>query len=325
VSIDHVGHNELLLFADAQVNLKKSETVKRRKQVNGENGLRERLKSHIKEHPDFSLKKMIMSGSLAKGTALKSSSDIDVAVYIEKSDTPQSNDELSDWLADKIREMYPQMSDDQIRVNNYSVSVHFNGTGLDVDLVPIKYDGDENWRGDLVSNIDGSILETSIPLHLEFIRNRKESDNRNLAQVAQFLKYWSVGQKRENPNFRCKSFMLELLLIKLIDEKRIDIGNYPVALMQFFDAIVCGLLDDPIYFNDYYCEKELPDCDDPIRIFDPVNPNNNVASAYSQVNLDCFYDSALAAGDAIATAHRANTKSKSIAAWRQVFGDGFSF
>ncbi len=324
MSLEHVGHSELLSFADTRVNLKKSETEKRRNQVNGENGLRARLTKHIKNHPDFSLKKMIMSGSLAKSTALKSSSDIDVAVYIDKSKSPENNNDIAEWMADKLREMYPQMSDDQIQVNTYSVAIHFTGTRLDVDLVPIKYDGDEDWRGYLISNVDGSVLETSIPLHLEFIRKRKSNDNRHLAQVAQFLKYWAAKQKQLDSNFRCKSFLLELLLIKLIDENKITLNDYPTALMEFFNAIVCGLIDNPIYFDDYYTKNAVKYTNEPFQVFDPVNPKNNVSKGYSQINFDCFYDAALAAGDAIATARRATTKVKSVDAWRQVFGDSFS-
>ena len=53
------------------------------------------------------------------------------------------------------------------------VTVSFRGTGLDVDVVPILYDGDPNWYGNLVSQDDGSFLKTNIPLHLEFARKRK--------------------------------------------------------------------------------------------------------------------------------------------------------
>ncbi|WP_225184757.1 hypothetical protein [Bradyrhizobium sp. NBAIM01] len=46
-------------------------------------------------------------------------------------------------------------------------------TGLDVDVVPILYDGDPDWYGNLVSQDDGSFLKTSIRLHLEFAAKPK--------------------------------------------------------------------------------------------------------------------------------------------------------
>ena len=62
----------------------------------------------------------------------------------------------------------------------YSVTVSFRGTGLDVDVVPILYDGDPQWYGNLVSQDDGSLLKTSIPLHLEFAAKRK-APRRNIS------------------------------------------------------------------------------------------------------------------------------------------------
>ena len=50
--------------------------------------LRERLDGYLSENPDFTLKKMLLSGSIAKGTALRSLNDIDLACYISGADTP---------------------------------------------------------------------------------------------------------------------------------------------------------------------------------------------------------------------------------------------
>jgi tRNA nucleotidyltransferase (CCA-adding enzyme) len=112
MSLDHVAHKEILSFAEQRINLTQESSKKHREQVNGDNGLRVRLENHIASHPDFSLKKMILSGSLAKSTALKSSSDIDVALYVQESGLPEKNDVLADWIANKLREGYPQMAYD---------------------------------------------------------------------------------------------------------------------------------------------------------------------------------------------------------------------
>ena len=82
--------------------------------------------------------------------------------------------ELLEYLAERLRTAFPNFSPDQVEPQTYSVTVSFRGTGLDVDVVPILYDGDPRWYGRLVSQDDGSFLETSIPLHLEFIRQAQE-------------------------------------------------------------------------------------------------------------------------------------------------------
>ena len=113
---------------------------------------------------------MLLSGSLAKGTALRSLNDIDVACYISGADAPGDVAQMLDYLAERLRKAFPNFSPDQVQAKTYSVTVSFRGSGLDVDVVPILYDGDPNWYGSLVSQDDGSYLKTSIPLHPRVLR-----------------------------------------------------------------------------------------------------------------------------------------------------------
>src|SRR5882672_4031645 len=167
----HVGHGEIARFAQDRVNLPKDKANEYRAQARG---LRERLEGYLSEHADFTLKKIMLSGSLAKGTALRTLNDIDVACYISGADAPKDVKALLDYLAERLRKAYPNFSADQVKPQTYSVTVSFKGSGLDVDVVPILYDGDPQWYGNLVSQEDGSFLRTSIPLHLEFTRKRKD-------------------------------------------------------------------------------------------------------------------------------------------------------
>jgi hypothetical protein len=61
-----------------------------------------------------------------------------------------------DYLAERLRKAYPNFSPDQVKPQTYSVTVSFRGTGLDVDVVPVLYAGLPDWRGDLISQDDGS-------------------------------------------------------------------------------------------------------------------------------------------------------------------------
>ena len=87
MSLAHVGHNDIVRFSEDRVNLSRERAQKFRAQARN---LREKLEGYLKDHPDFSLKKMLVSGSLAKGTALQSLNDIDVACYIAGADAPLS-------------------------------------------------------------------------------------------------------------------------------------------------------------------------------------------------------------------------------------------
>jgi hypothetical protein len=63
MSQDHVSHQSIVNFADERVNLKRDDAKELRRQANT---LRERLDSYLGDHPQFELRKMMLSGSLAK-------------------------------------------------------------------------------------------------------------------------------------------------------------------------------------------------------------------------------------------------------------------
>ena len=199
MSRQHVDHNDILRFAIEKVNLPKDKADEYRAQARR---LREKLDGYLAEHDDFSLRKMLLSGSLAKGTALRSLNDIDIACYISGADAPHQVSALLNYLAERLRKAYPNFSPDQVQPQTYSVTVSFRGTGLDVDVVPILYDGDPDWYGNLVSQDDGSFLRTCIPRHLEFTAKRKKAQEAHFAQVVRLVKFWARIMKAEHDGFR---------------------------------------------------------------------------------------------------------------------------
>jgi tRNA nucleotidyltransferase (CCA-adding enzyme) len=319
MSREHVAHREIADFAVEKVNLPKDWADEYRGQARR---LREKLETYVDEHPEFTLKRMQLSGSLAKGTALRALNDIDVACYIAGADAPQKVSELLDYLAERLRKAFPNFSPDQVQPQTYSVTVSFKGSGLDVDVVPILYDGDEQWYGNLVSQDDGSFLRTSIPLHLEFCARRKKAHEKDFTQVARLVKFWARRMKAENGNFRFKSFMIELILAHLSDQG-VDFSDYVEALQAFFTYVARTRLRERISFTDCYPPSKVGAFTDPIQIIDPVNELNNVARLYTPENADLIVDAALDAGDAIDAALYAPTKQETLRYWQKVFGPSF--
>ncbi len=315
----HVGHSEIAAFAQDKVNLPKDKADEYRAQARR---LREKLEGYLGEHPDFTLRKMLLSGSLAKGTALRSLNDIDVACYISGADAPHDVRALLDYLAERLRKAFPNFSPDQVQPQTYSVTVSFRGSGLDVDVVPILYNEDPAWYGNLVSQDDGSFLKTSIPLHLDFATKRKKAQEKHFAQVVRLVKFWARRMKAEQDGFRFKSFMIEMVLAKLCDDG-LDFSDYPEALQHFFTYLARSGLRERIVFPDYYALSTVPASSDVVRIIDPVNAANNVARLYTSANADAIVDAALDAGDAIDAALAAPTKQLTVAYWQKVFGSSF--
>lgn len=317
----HVDHGDIVKFAQDNVNLSRDKANEYRAQARR---LREKLDEYLSESPDFALRKILLSGSIAKGTALHSINDIDLACYISGADTPHDVTTLLDYLTERLRKAFPNFSPDQVKSKTYSVTVSFQGTGLDVDVVPILYYGDPKWYGKLVSQDDGSFLETSIPLHLEFIDRRKTAQEPHFAQVARLVKFWAYRIKKEQPTFRFKSFMIEMILSHLCDQE-LDLSDYPEALQHFFTYVARTGMREKIVFTDYYQESEVGQFSDPVQVIDPVNPENNVASLYTTTHADAIVDAALDAGDAIDAALAAPTKPETVYYWQNVFfGDASS-
>lgn len=323
----HVKHGDIVRFADDRVNLKRDKAKAHREQVSR---VREKVAGFVKDHPDVGLRKLLLSGSLAKGTALSELNDIDVALYIEADKSPSifdARDELLEWIADKLREVYPQMSADQITVQRHTVKISFSGSGLDVEVAPVWYDADFDKNGEdkghLLNRYTGDLVLTSIPMHREFIIRRKKKQEKHYAQVIRLLKWWVRNQKLSDEAFRCRSFLTELICAHLIDEG-MDFSNYPDSLSSVFAFLVQGGLEKRIAFDDYYPAGDLPSGrTGELEVFDPVNSENNVVADYCAADRDRIVDAAEIAFSAIAEAEFAVTKGRAVECWQRVLGKSF--
>lgn len=311
---------DLARFGDDRINLHQDRVQKYRDQVNA---LRERLESKVKDDPDFDLVKMLHSGSVAKGTALSSINDMDVAIYVKKAAAPTDENGLLNWLLDRLVEANSQLKADQFSLGTHCVTVNFRGSGLDVDVVPVLYDGGSDDRGDLLNRDNGQWVETSIKLHLEFIRKRKGAAPRHFAQVIRLLKWWARLQKENRSDFRFKSFMIELLCSHLLDNGQV-FNDYALAMQSFFAYVIQSELKERIAFLDYYSLDQLPNSNsEPIQIFDPVNPLNNVCANYSDIDRQVILEASNDALDALTEAHRSDTKGRAVSLLKEVLGPSF--
>lgn len=313
--MSEITHENIGRFAEERINLP-SETARRhRRQVNL---LRERLEVKINEDPSFDLIKMLHAGSVAKGTALRTINDLDVAVYVKAGDTPKADRDLNPWLAKRLAEANPNMKPDQFEPQTHCVTINFRGTGLNVDVVPVLYEGDKEDRGWLVRKHTGERLLTSIPLHLQFMSERKKRYGNGYTQLIRIVKWW----KREQ-SLRFKSFMIELLWARLA-ATGISLSDYPSALEDFFVYIIKSGLKERVFFTDHYSARSLPTGNTGvIEIFDPVNANNNVAKNYEEADRQAIIDAAQQAFDALCEARYATTKAEAVDCWQVILGRGF--
>ena len=319
-SASQITHADIVDFAAESVNLSREDAEEYREQVRR---LREQLDKYASDHRDYGLIKTLLSGSLAKGTALKILNDVDVAFYVKVEKAPSAEPALLNWLAERLREAYHQMKPDQIKPNNHSVCIKYAVSGLSVDVVPVQYKGDADDRGYLFASDGGRPVLTSIPLHLAFIRKRKAQQKDHFAQVVRLVKWWVRLQKSKDEEFRLRSFMVEMILAHLADSG-VSFADYTVALEKVFGYIVKSRLKTRISFTDYHPASKLPEpTGKAMEVFDPVNETNNVAAIYNDNHRQKIVTAAQEALEAISEARFATTRGRAIECWQDVLGPSF--
>jgi len=316
-----VTQADLVAFANDRVNLKQEYVQRYRDQVSN---LRNRLETYIAEHPDIGLAKLQMSGSLAKGTALSTINDVDVAMYVKSDGAPSELDKLLQWLVGRLRNTFPQISPENIYVDGPCVVISFSGTGIDVEVAPILYEGDKDWRGYLWDRTSHKKILTSIPLHLDFIRNRKEKQPTHFAQVIRLVKWWARQREEDTQGFTMRSFLAELIMAKLSDNG-VQFDDYLTGLENFFVYIQRTGLKERISFSDNYSSTALPKQRiSVVEIFDPVNPQNNVAENITDAARLQFVELADKALDTLGYARTCQTKGEAVECWQELMGSTFN-
>ena len=305
-------------FVKDYINIKQTDLKTYRDQFNR---LRDNLADYINQNPEFGLVKMLNSGSVAKGTALKTINDMDVAVYVKAQSVGSDGEsDILNYVHKALIEIYSRynMKEDQFSIGQHCVKVSFKGSGLDVDVVPVIPNGEPNDQGHMINKDTGERVLTSIPLHLEFIRNRKDK-HPNYSTMVRIIKWW-----RNKRDFKLKSFLIELIWAHIADTEGIsdDITN---SLQQFFRYIIETNLESPIVFDDYHDKSKFTVGSDGCYIFDPVNPQNNVGVSLDDTKRNRIIEEAEEALGFLSNAIQASTKGTAVSRLQQIFGPSFSF
>ncbi|WP_267246489.1 hypothetical protein [Streptomyces sp. PR69] len=162
---------------------------------------------------------------------------------------------------------------------------------------------------------------------MNFIEKRRKAAGPGYAELIRLLKGWIRQSKLHDPDLRCKSFLLELLVAHLEETgwngEKLQVDDYPRAIEQVLSYIVRSGLQTPVVFTDYYTADHVAPSHEPIRVWDPVNPANNVAGTYLEADRLRLVDHANTALEAIAWAACAPTKGDANDAWRELFGPTF--
>lgn len=275
------------------------------------------LRIHITSNSDLKIAKVVKAGSFAKYTILKKTVDdpidVDVVFYISDKNVDDATlDNLNDLIYTLLTKIYPTKAVEDFEIQRRAATVTFVKSGLSVDVVPVIQDTQEpnhGWQYDLKTKEKNL---TCAPCHIQFIRDRKNSD-KHYRTLVRMAKRWK--------NFACppglKSFHLELILAYLQDRDG-PTQNIEQRFREFLGFIAQSELNDRIDFpeNSAKAHKYFSD---PVVIIDPANHENNVASRITSEEKIQIVKIALQAWE---TANYASVEDDNDI-WKEIFGNKF--
>lgn len=203
---------------------------------------RDAIKSVLENTFSDSRPSIRWAGSKAKGTMIKASYDGDMTCYFDH----ETDDDAGDTLEEIYEDVEAALTDDynverktsalQIRDKaNWSSDLH-------IDVVPGRFTDDDH-DDVFLYQADGekSRLKTNLQTHIDHIRNS------GVRAAIRLLKYW----RTLNGLDKVKTFVLELLIVKLLDGKTGDSLETQLThvLTEFRDNAANLAVEDPANSN----------------------------------------------------------------------------
>ena len=208
------------------------------------------LIGHIKEWAGDDYADTFVSGSSAKGTALKGSSDLDLFVSLKAG--------MSDRLEDNFHSLAEMFKDKKITFRRQNVSVRITYHNWQIDIVPGKKKPRSRHRHTLYMHREESQdrIETNVQNHINYVKNSGRI-NEILA-----LKIW-----RDLQGIKFPSMYLEMYAIKVLKGKwtseRFLARNFFYVLEHMANYFHSTAVNDPangsnVISRDYYQYEKDP-------------------------------------------------------------------
>ncbi len=314
-----------MMLTDDQINVFVSKVLhlgpgKRKEYLDQVDYLIACLEKKINEDSSFKVKSFKKTGSLMKGTVLKPKGDYgvdaDIAVFLDLSEAEKDDvDKLHEIILNLLIAVYPMKNREDFQVQPRTLGIHFDDSGLDVDLVPVIPIPEDPGYGWQPSSQRGDPIRTSVQGQLDFIKNRRDADTR-FKTLVRLLKKWRNEQELSN----LRSFMIELIVAHLYDRDGAA-ASLEAGLQRFFLYVAQSSLAEPITFPELGEIATFPD--DPVVILDPVNKDNNVAIRLTDNERKEIVTVAETAWSTIETARWNNAKGETLDLWKEVMGRSF--
>lgn len=181
------------------------------------------LLNDVKEWSNGCLEKIYVSGSRAKGTAIKGSSDIDFLISLKAT--------TNNTLEEIYNSLYKKLLGKSYSIRKQNVSLGVNYQGYNIDLVPAKKHSGNTNNHSLYCYKRKSWTQTNIQKHINYVIN---SGRINEIKI---IKIWA---KLHNLDF--PSIYLEHIVIEALKNKNKSEDYLGRNVMSIFQFIIDNLL-----------------------------------------------------------------------------------
>ena len=279
--------------------------------------LEKRVVNAINGIDNTKVKQVRKAGSWIKGTALRPRGDfpldVDLVFFVEvDEETEFDSEELRDEIIAVLKKAYPNKSEEDFKSGEKTVGIVFQGSGLEVDIVPfIPNKGNTSYGRQPRKELKSGDFKTSVCNQLEFIRKTKEKWA-SFAPVVRMVKWWKNEKELDMP-----SFAVELLFAHLILSGRIGSGiNIENALVKFFEFLSAN---PHMRIGFPGAIGSLPASSGTPIVADPTNNENNVLEKVDTTDWSEIVDKANSAFETLAYARTVGEQGKTLELWREVF------
>lgn len=185
----------------------------------------------IKSWGTTALLAVYYSGSYAKGTAIKGSTDMDLFISLSP-DTQGTLQEIYNSL-------FKRLSSNGYNPRKQNVSIGLTINDMSVDLIPAKKRESDNYHS-IWSNRNNSWTQTNIHEHIELVKASGRINEIKLAKI------WRKLHSLDLP-----SFYLELTVIDALYNKRHNnlADNFQTVLAYLRDRFQIARVEDPSNSN----------------------------------------------------------------------------
>lgn len=178
-----------------------------------------------------------VSGSYAKGTGVKGSTDIDIFVSL-KSDTQGTLEEI-------YNKLYLRLYEKALSPKKQNVSIGLVYAGVSIDVVPGKKQSGNTLDHSLFKNKTGTWTQTNIQKHIDLISKSGRVNEIKL------MKIWRNLNKLEFPSFYLELTVLEALYRKQTNQLSSNVWE---VIRYIRDNVINARVIDPANSNNIISE-----------------------------------------------------------------------